>query len=140
MTGPRGSDQRKLVDPHIASHVIGEVRFVWMAAPARVRAGSVLKAEELSRHPVITMTEGSGLTRAFEAWAAEQGLRMQRFAASNSLMAIIGLTMADVGLSFLPQDFMRPGPKAARWSRCAATRLCRPCVTASSIAKTTVAR
>jgi DNA-binding transcriptional LysR family regulator len=95
-------------DPHMASHVVGDVRFAWMAAPGRVRAGSVLKAKELSRHPVITMTEGSGLTRAFEAWAAEQGLRMQRIVASNSLMAIIGLTMADLGLSFLPREFMRP--------------------------------
>jgi DNA-binding transcriptional LysR family regulator len=68
----------------------------------------VLKAKELSQHPVITMTEGSGLTRAFDAWAAEQVLRMERIVASNSLMAIIGLTMADVGLSFLPEEFMRP--------------------------------
>jgi DNA-binding transcriptional LysR family regulator len=95
-------------DSRIESHTVGEVRFAWMAAPGRVRAGRVLKPEELSRHPVITMTEGSGLTRAFDAWAAEQGLRMQRIVGSNSLMAIIGLTMADVGLSFLPQAFMRP--------------------------------
>ena len=95
-------------DPDIASHTVGEVRFAWMAAPGRVRAGLVLEAAELSRHPVITMTEGSGLTRAFEAWAAEQGLRVHRIVASNSLMAIIGLTMADVGLSFLPHDFMGP--------------------------------
>ena len=36
------------------------------------------------------------LTRAFDVWAAEQGLRMQRIVASNSLMAIVGLTLADV--------------------------------------------
>jgi DNA-binding transcriptional LysR family regulator len=95
-------------DPRVTAHVIGEVRFSWMAAPGRVRAGSVLKAADLARHPVITLSEGSGATRAFDAWAAEQGLRMERIVASNSLMAIIGLTMADVGLSFLPEAFVHP--------------------------------
>jgi DNA-binding transcriptional LysR family regulator len=95
-------------DLHIASHVIGDVRFAWTAAPTRFKRRKVLTLDELSRHPVITMTEGSGLTRAFDLWAAEQGLRMQRIVASNSLMAIVGLTLADVGLSFLPQTFMKP--------------------------------
>lgn len=94
-------------DSNITSHVVGDVRFSWIAAPGRLRAGKVLTTDDLSDHPVITMTEGSGLTRAFEAWAAEQGLRMQRIVASNSLMAIVGLTIADVGLSFLPEDFMQ---------------------------------
>lgn len=95
-------------DTHITSHVVGEVRFAWTAAVGRIKGRRVLSLDELSRHPVITMTEGSGLTRAFDVWAAEQGLRMQRIVASNSLMAIVGLTLADVGLSFLPQTFMKP--------------------------------
>jgi DNA-binding transcriptional LysR family regulator len=94
-------------DACVEAHMVGDVRIAWIAAPGRVRARSVLTAKELSRHPVITMTEGSGLTRAFETWAAEQGVHMQRIVASNSMMAIIGLTIADVGLSFLPQAFMR---------------------------------
>jgi DNA-binding transcriptional LysR family regulator len=93
---------------NIASHTIDQVRIAWMASPGRLRPGTVMNAKELSRHPVITMTEGSGLTQAFDSWAAGQGLHMQRIVASNSLMAIVGLTMADVGLSFLPQAFMRP--------------------------------
>jgi DNA-binding transcriptional LysR family regulator len=95
-------------DPHITSHTVGEVQFSWMAAPSRIRAGKVLKAKDLAHHPVITMTEGSGLTRAFENWAAAQGLRMQRIVASNSLLAIVGLTVADVGISFLPTAFLQP--------------------------------
>jgi len=95
-------------DLHISAHVVGEVRFAWTGAPDRVQRRKVLSLEELAQHPVITMTEGSGLTRAFDVWAAEQGLRMQRIVASNSMMAIVGLTLADVGLSFLPQTFVSP--------------------------------
>lgn len=95
-------------DLHITAHVVGEVRFAWTGAPGRVQGRQVLSLDELSQHSVITMTEGSGLTRAFDVWAAEQGLRMQRIVASNSMMAIVGLTLADVGLSFLPQTFVKP--------------------------------
>lgn len=92
----------------IHGHVVGRVEFSWIASPARLSARSVLSADELERHPVITMTEGSGLTRAFDAWAAEQGLHVHRTLACNSLMAIVGLTLADMGISFLPTHFMQP--------------------------------
>jgi len=95
-------------DLHIASHMVGEVRLAWTAAPARIKRRKFFAVSELSQHPVITMTEGSGLTKAFDVWAGEQGLRMQRIVASNSLMAIVGLTLADVGLSFLPRAFVKP--------------------------------
>jgi DNA-binding transcriptional LysR family regulator len=92
----------------IQGEVIGRVDFSWIASPSRFPAGSLLTGSDLQRHPVITMTEGSGLTRAFDAWAAEQGLQVQRSLACNSLMAILGLTLADMGLSFLPTYFVRP--------------------------------
>jgi DNA-binding transcriptional LysR family regulator len=91
----------------IASHVVGEVGCSWFAAPGRLCPEKrTLTPEDLAGHTVIMMTEGSGLTQAFEAWAADQGLRVQRTVASNSLMAIIGLTIADVGLSALPDEFL----------------------------------
>ncbi len=93
---------------HIAAKVVGEVQFAWVAAPARIKARHALSVAELSQHPVITMTEGSGLTRAFDSWASENGLHMQRIVASNSLMAIVMLTLADLGLSFLPQMLIQP--------------------------------
>lgn len=95
-------------DPHVRGHTISQVEFSWIAAASRISPGAVLTASELERHPLITMTEGSGLTRTFNAWAAEQGLTMQRTVACNSLMAIVGLTLADVGISFLPTRYMQP--------------------------------
>jgi DNA-binding transcriptional LysR family regulator len=95
-------------DLQMAAHLIGEVQFTWAAAAGRIKGRRALTFDELARHPVITMTEGSGVTRTFEVWAAEQGLRMQRIVASNSLMAIVGLTLADLGLSFLPRSFIKP--------------------------------
>jgi DNA-binding transcriptional LysR family regulator len=92
----------------VRGHLVARVEYSWFASPARLPAGSVLTPASLKDHPVITMTEGSGSTRAFDAWAAEQGLHVQRTLACNSLMAIAGLILANMGISFLPAQFMQP--------------------------------
>lgn len=98
-------------DPQIASQTVSRLQFTWAASPNRFRASAVLAVEALEQHPIITMTEGSGLTRAFEGWATEQSVRAQKILACNSLMAIVGLTVADLGISFLPRDFVEPWVK-----------------------------
>lgn len=92
----------------IHSEKVAGVEFTWIAAPSRISPGTVLSASDLQRYPLITMTEGSGLTRAFEKWADEQDMPAQRSVACNSMMGIVGLTIADVGISFLPAKFVQP--------------------------------
>jgi len=99
--GPAESDA-------LISEKIAAIEFTWIASPGRIHPGAVLTPEDLVKYPLITMTEGSGLTRAFERWAAEQGMPTQRTVACNSLMGIVGLTIADVGISFLPARFTQP--------------------------------
>lgn len=95
-------------DDEIACQKVAEVECSWMASPARMPAHTVLTARQLEAQPVITMTEGSGLTVAINHWALENGINLQKTLASNSMMAIVGLTAADVGISYLPIDFMQP--------------------------------
>lgn len=92
----------------VEASMITGVAFAWTTAPGRFAKGAVLTLEDLQQHPLITMTEQSGLTRAFEAWAAENGLKPHRNLACNSLMAIVGLTVADMGISFLPLQYIQP--------------------------------
>lgn len=98
-------------DPQLSAHPVAEVHFAWVASPRRVGSRRTMNAAELVRHPVITMTEGSALARPVEVWASEQGLQLPRHVASNSLMAIVGLSIADIGVSFLPAAFVRPWVK-----------------------------
>ena len=95
-------------DEGLACQKIGEVECTWMAAPSRVTAGTVLSARQLEALPIITMTEGSGMTVAINQWALEHRINLHRTLASNSMMAIVGLTAADIGISFLPVLFMQP--------------------------------
>ncbi|MEJ2801587.1 LysR family transcriptional regulator [Comamonadaceae bacterium PP-2] len=92
----------------VSATVVGRVDFSWAASPARIKARTMLRQADLEAHPVITMTEGSGLTRAIESWATERGISLQRTLGCNSLMAIVALVLADLGISFLPTQFMKP--------------------------------
>ncbi len=87
---------------------VSAVEFTWTAAPERISPGTVLAASDLVKYPLITMTEGSGLTRTFDRWSAGLGVPVHRTVACNSLMGIVGLTLADAGISFLPKQFIRP--------------------------------
>lgn len=92
----------------VKGSVVGRVDFTWAAAPGRIRRKTVLRKRDLEHYPIITMTEGSGLTRAIELWSTEQGITMQRKLGCNSLMAIVALVLSDTGISFLPNQFLRP--------------------------------
>ena len=94
--------------PEIVSEPSAKVQFSWMASPARIGAGALLDRNAFEQHPVITMTKDSALTRAFEFWAAAQRLQIQRILACDSLLAITGLVVSGIGISFFPTQFMRP--------------------------------
>jgi DNA-binding transcriptional LysR family regulator len=92
----------------IVSEPLVKVQYSWMASPTRVGAGALLDRRAFEQHPVITMTKDSALTRAFEIWAAAQRLEVQRILACDSFMAIAGLVVSGIGISFFPTQFMRP--------------------------------
>lgn len=92
----------------VASQTVAEVEFAWMAAPTRLRKGTLLHAELLKQHPVILSTSDSGLTTALRNWTAAHGVQMREVVACNSLTAILAMTVAGVGISFLPKRYVAP--------------------------------
>ena len=92
----------------VASQTVAQVEFAWMAAPARLRKGTLLHADLLKQHPVILSTIDSGLTTALRTWTAAHGVQMREVVACNSLTAILAMTVAGVGISFLPKRYVAP--------------------------------
>jgi DNA-binding transcriptional LysR family regulator len=92
----------------IASQYVSDVKFEWMSSPSRLRRGTLLKAAQFQQHPVISSSPESGLALAFESWAASYRMKVREVIVCNSLTAIIGLTVAGVGISFLPRRYVLP--------------------------------
>lgn len=92
----------------VASQTVAQVDFAWMAAPARLRRGTLLNAALLQQHPVILSTGDSGLTGALHNWTAAHGVQLREVVSCNSLTAILAMTVAGLGISFLPKAYVQP--------------------------------
>lgn len=92
----------------VASRNVAEVDFAWMASPALLARGTLLDAALFRRHPVISSTSDSGLTGALRNWTSANGVQICEVVTCNSLTAILGMTVAGVGISFLPTRYVAP--------------------------------
>jgi DNA-binding transcriptional LysR family regulator len=99
-----GSIESAVVD----FQTVAQVDFAWMANPARLRKGTLLDASLFQSHPVISSAADSGLNGALQAWTAASGIRVGEVVSCNSLNAILGMTVAGVGISFLPVRYVAP--------------------------------
>lgn len=96
------------MSPSIASQVVAQVPFSWVASPRFAHAGQVLVAEDFGRLDILTHPSESGLATAFSSWLTVHNLKVQRTIVCNSLTTITGLTVSNMGLSFLPSDYVQP--------------------------------
>jgi DNA-binding transcriptional LysR family regulator len=94
--------------PELQSLPLAEIEFVWTSAPTRLHAHTVLHAEHFESHPVISNPQDSGLSAAFDAWAAANRIQVGKTIPCNSRGAIIALTIAGAGISFQPRAYIQP--------------------------------
>jgi DNA-binding transcriptional LysR family regulator len=87
--------------------VVAQIGYAWMASPERLAAGTMLTEQHFLDHPVITLTTDSTLAQSLDLWAAQQNLRIPRPLVCNSLLALIGLARAGLGISFFPRIYLR---------------------------------
>ena len=87
---------------------VEQLEFTWMAAPSRLPKGTVLDASLFNEHPVLASTGDSGLTGALQSWAAANSIQLREVMACNSITAILSMTVAGVGISFLPANYVAP--------------------------------
>jgi DNA-binding transcriptional LysR family regulator len=92
----------------LGSKTLASVRFCWIMSPQRADGSRVLDAEGFARHPVISSTEDSGLNQVLGAWQESHQLKLRKSVVCNSMTAIIALTVAGVGISFMPMEYVQP--------------------------------
>lgn len=87
---------------------VAKVKFSWVASPRLALKHRTLTADDFSRMSVLTHPADSGLAAAFNGWLATHNLKVRRAIVCNSLTAITGLTVANMGISFLPTSYVEP--------------------------------
>lgn len=92
----------------LTSQTIARVQFLWAGAPGLVGDRRRVTADLLANVAVITMPPEAGSAREFDNWLIANDLEVGRRIRCNNLGAIAGLVVAGVGISFLPEGWLRP--------------------------------
>src|SRR4051794_34382146 len=95
-------------DRDVTAVRLAEVPNAWMARPGLVTVGPSLAMQELAQYPVFLQGRQSGTGIFYGKWLRSEGIEFQRALTSDSLMAIVGLTVAGLGVSYLPCQCFQP--------------------------------
>lgn len=94
-------DQRFLSTP------VGLVEHAWMCKPGLLERRR-LRMDELAQHRLLTQDSRSGTGQLYDRWMRSIGIEPRDTLLSNSVVALIGLAVSGVGVSYLPKQCLQP--------------------------------
>lgn len=88
---------------------IGKLRLEWMCRPGLVKQrGRALRVQDLLEHRILTQGPQSGTGILFQDWFRAHAIKPTDLVVSNSLLALVGLTVSGFGISYLPSAAVGP--------------------------------
>jgi len=96
-------------DHDIATVHLASVENAWMAKPNMItpKAGPI-RLDQLVQYPILIQGSRSGSGLYFSRWLKGQGVSISRLISSDSLNAMLGLTVAGLGVSYFPRECFQP--------------------------------
>lgn len=95
------------VDTPLHSVNIGEVESVWMCKPDHIKATGPISLHELASYRLLMQGRKSGAGLLYDDWMKEQGFKADKLIVVDNLLALIGLTVSGLGISYLPKECVR---------------------------------
>jgi DNA-binding transcriptional LysR family regulator len=94
--------------PEVTAVPLAIVKNAWMAAPGLIPHSGVVGLAELARYPVLVQGKRSGSGLFVNKWLGALGIELPKTLSSDSLTAMLGLTAAGLGVTYLPLECFRP--------------------------------
>lgn len=95
-------------DQRFMSTPVGVVENAWMCKPGLVGTRTRLRMHELAVHRLLTQDDRSGTGLLYNRWLRSIGVKPDNLLFSNSVVALIGLTVSGMGISYLPKKCLAP--------------------------------
>ncbi|MCI1193381.1 LysR family transcriptional regulator [Calidifontimicrobium sp. SYSU G02091] len=95
-------------DQRFVSRPVGVVENAWMCKPGLVGPCTRLRMHELAAHRLLTQDDRSGTGLLYNRWLRSIGVQPDNLLFSNSVVALIGLTVSGMGVSYLPKKCLAP--------------------------------
>ncbi|WP_077002419.1 LysR family transcriptional regulator [Variovorax sp. KK3] len=95
-------------DRRFMSKRVGVAEHAWMCKPGLVGRRRRVRMHELTQHRLLTQDERSGTGLLYARWMRSIGVTPENTVFSTSLVALIGLTVSGMGISYLPKNCLAP--------------------------------
>ncbi|MEJ8847964.1 LysR family transcriptional regulator [Variovorax rhizosphaerae] len=90
-------------DTRIPSKAVGAVESAWMCKPGLIPQGEPVRLQELARHRMLIQGSKSGTGLLYDSWMKDLGIQPANAIVIHNLVALIGLTVSGLGVSYLPR-------------------------------------
>jgi DNA-binding transcriptional LysR family regulator len=90
-------------DQRVPSTTVGAVESAWMCKPGLVDASRRLRLAELAQHRMLLQGTRSGTGLLYDSWMKNLGVTPANAIVIHNLVALIGLTISGLGVSYLPR-------------------------------------
>jgi len=88
----------------IPSKAIGKAESAWMCRPGVVPDQGPMRLHELASHRMLLQGSKSGTGLLYDSWMKDLGIQPARPIVIHNLVALISLTIAGLGVSYLPKS------------------------------------
>ncbi len=95
-------------DTRFTSKVLGTVEYAWMCKPGMLDARKTYRLHELATHRLLVQGEKSGTGLLYASWFKALGFQPANVISSSNLVALIGMTVSGLGVSYLPRKCLDP--------------------------------
>jgi len=93
-----------LDEPRFSTLSLGQVPFAWMCQAGALPADRKVAAHELAGQTILVQGPKSVLGTLVERWLRSQQVHRAQSISTDSVLPLIGLTVAGMGVSYLPRD------------------------------------
>ncbi|MCQ2995176.1 LysR family transcriptional regulator [Pseudomonas syringae] len=94
--------------PEVTAVPLVNVENAWMAAPGLIKNTGTVALAELAKYPMLIQGKKSGSGLFVNNWLRALGIDLPKTLSSDSLTAMLGLTAAGLGVTYLPLECYRP--------------------------------
>jgi DNA-binding transcriptional LysR family regulator len=99
-------------DPRFLSKPVGTAEHAWMCKPGLLGRRKRMRLDELAQHRLLIQDTRSGTGQLYDRWMRNLGITVTDTLVSNSVVALIGLTVSGMGVSYLPRQCLDQMVKA----------------------------
>lgn len=95
-------------DTRLRSIPVGQVNMTWMCSSSLSIPHRAIPLAELEKWTLFAQDERSGSGLTYKRWLERIGVSMSWNVSSNSLIALMGLTVSGLGVGYLPREAAAP--------------------------------